>query len=279
MCSASSSPTGSTATKLLRSGHSRRSVSTGDPGGLIEGFRRHGPPQGRLIWLSEQSTAARVCAPSCSSMKSPASYRGLMAKRSCPAATLWPLPRPQKRERRRRGEGAQSAPKALSAAPRPRRSPGKAKPVRRRRPDAMFCAIPANLAASLPASDTSRMPGFWSGLFPPTISTTCWASAKKSRPSGTKRMHARWNRRRSGTIRMDCSVSRQQTSTSNSLQLCALSGLPVAKPIRSFWPSDVAPDETSKTTPSERRFRDLLLHQIGGRHSRFVSDGDAAPPS
>jgi Phage integrase, N-terminal SAM-like domain len=43
---------------------------------------------------------------------------------------------------------APSAPKALSAAPRPRRSPGKAKPVRRRRPDAMFCAIPANLAAS-----------------------------------------------------------------------------------------------------------------------------------
>ena len=100
----------STATKLLRSGHSRRSVSTGDPGGLIEGFRRHGPPQARLTWLPEQSTAARACAPSCSSMKSPASYRGLMAKRACLAATLWPLPRPWKRERRRRGgKGSVSA--------------------------------------------------------------------------------------------------------------------------------------------------------------------------
>ncbi len=201
-----------------------------------------------------------------------------MAKRSCPAATLWPLPRPQKRERRRRGKGGPSAPKALSAPPRPRRSPGKATPVRRRRPDAMSCAIPAKLAASLPTSDTSRMLGFWSGLFPPTISTTCWASAKKSRPSGTKRMHARWNRRPSGPIGMDCSVSRQQTSTSNSLQLCARSRMLVAKPIRSFWLSGVAPEETSKSTPSAT-LSDLLLHQTGGRHSRFISDGDAAPPS
>jgi len=92
MWSASSSPTGSTATKLLRRGHSRRSVSTGDPGGLIEGFRRHGPPQGRLIWLPEQSTTARASAPSCSSMKSPASYGRLMAKRSCATPTLWPNP-------------------------------------------------------------------------------------------------------------------------------------------------------------------------------------------
>jgi hypothetical protein len=30
---------------------------------------------------------------------------------------------------------------------------------------------------------------------------------------------------------MDCSVSRQQTSTSNSLQLCARSRMPVAQPI------------------------------------------------
>ena len=179
MWSASSSPTGSTATKLLRSGHSRRSVSTGDPGGLIEGFRRHGPPQGRLISFQNNPPPARGR----SSMNPSASYRGLMAKRSCPAATLWPLPRPQKRERRRRGRGAPSAPEALATCPRPRRSPGKAKPVRRRRPDAMSCAIPAKLAASLPTSDTSRMLGFWSGLFPPTISTTCWASAKKSRTS------------------------------------------------------------------------------------------------
>ena len=38
---------------------------------------------------------------------------------------------------------APSAPEALATCPRPRRSPGKAKPVRRRRPDAMSCAIPA----------------------------------------------------------------------------------------------------------------------------------------
>ena len=51
-------------------------------------------PAGPRRWIS---------APSCSSMKAPSSYGALMAKRPCPAATLWPLPRPQKRERRRRG--------------------------------------------------------------------------------------------------------------------------------------------------------------------------------
>jgi len=127
MGSASSSPTGSTATKLLRSGHSRRSVSTEDPGGLIEGLRRHGPPQGRLIWLPEQSAAARASAPSCSSMKSPASYGRLMAKRACPAAALWPLPRPWKREGRRRGKGARQRQKP--SAPLPGRA---ARPVKRR---------------------------------------------------------------------------------------------------------------------------------------------------
>ena len=156
MWSASSSPTGSTATKLLRGGHSRGSVSTADPKGPDRRLHAPRPATRPPDELPEQSAA---CARN--SMKSPASYVALTAKEgACPTPTLWPPPRPWKRERRRRGRAqAPSAPKPI----------GDARPVKR---------SPSAPVAPSPCSVKSR---------PSPSHPSLW-----SRPSLGRRLQASW---------------------------------------------------------------------------------------